>query len=144
MAQFYAVQTRTGQEHSVVQGITESGVPGIYAALAPQGMNSYVIVEAEEERLVEEAITGMSNAKKVLSGETGFHEVKGFLSSEGDKIEIQEGELVEIQQGGYKGDLARVQRVNESDRKLRVELEEAAVPIPIEVPVDHVRKVERQ
>lgn len=144
MSQFYAVQTTSGQEQSVVEDVIHSDVPGVYAALAPHSMNSYVIVEAEELRLVEEAISGLMNAKKVLQGETGFYEVKGFLQPEKETIDISEGQLVEIQQGAYKGDLARVQRVIPSEEKLRVELHEAAVPIPIEVPAEQVRVVEEK
>lgn len=144
MAQFYAVQTTGGQEQSVVDAIINSGIPGVYAALAPHSMNSYVIVEAEEYRLVEEAIAGVGNANKVVEGETGFYEVKGFLEPEKDTVDIDPGALVEIQEGAYKGDLARVQRVLSSEEALRVELHEAAVPIPIEVPGEHVRVVDEE
>lgn len=142
MAQFYAVQTTSGQERAVINGIIESNIAGVYAALAPHSMNSYVIVEAEELRLVEEAIAGMMNAKKVLEGETGFYEVKGFLEPEKETVNLSTGELVEIQEGAYKGDLARVQRVNSNEETIRVELEDAAVPIPIEVPAEHARIIE--
>lgn len=144
MAQFYAVQTTSGQEQSVVEEILDSGVPGIYAALAPHSMNSYVIVEGEELRLIEEAIAGVMNANKVLQGETTFKEVQGFLEPEKETVDIEEGELVEIQHGAYKGELARVQRVNTSAESIRVELHEAAVPIPIDVPGEHVRIVENK
>lgn len=139
MAQFYAVQTSSNQERSVVNHIISEGVAGVYAALAPDTMNTYVIVEAEERRLVQEAIEGSYYAKKVLPGETRWSEVAGFLTTEEEAIQVGEGDTVVIQSGGYEGDLAVVQRVDRNNRKLRVELKDSPVAIPIDVPVDEVQ-----
>lgn len=142
MSQYYAVQTRQGQERSVVDGIMDSDVPGVYSALAPGSMKSYVIVEAEEQRLVEEATAGMAKVNKVLAGETSFYEVKGFLEPDRSTVDVAEGSLVEIQKGAYKGDMAKVTRVIPAEEKVRVELEDGPVPIPIEVPGDQIRVIE--
>ena len=56
---------------------------------------------------------------------------------------IAEGNIIEIISGPFKGEKARVQRIDESKEEVTVELIEAMVPIPITVRGDHVRVLEK-
>ena len=56
---------------------------------------------------------------------------------------IEEGNIVEVIAGPFKGEKARVQRIDESKEEVTVELFEAMVPIPITVRGDHVSVLER-
>jgi transcriptional antiterminator NusG len=54
-------------------------------------------------------------------------------------IGINEGAIVELISGPFKGEKARVKRVDVTKEEITVELFEAMVPIPITVRGDHVR-----
>ncbi len=55
-----------------------------------------------------------------------------------------EGNIVEVIAGPFKGEKARVQRIDEGKEEVTVELFEAMVPIPITVRGDHVRVLEKE
>ncbi|MFA5314292.1 MAG: transcription elongation factor Spt5, partial [Methanomassiliicoccales archaeon] len=46
--------------------------------------------------------------------------------------------------GPFKGEKARVQKIDESKEEITVELFEALVPIPVTVRGDHVRVLEKE
>ena len=57
---------------------------------------------------------------------------------------IEEGNIVEVISGPFKGEKARVQRIDQAKEEVTVELFEAMVPIPITVRGDHVRVLEKE
>jgi transcriptional antiterminator NusG len=56
---------------------------------------------------------------------------------------IEEGTIVELIAGPFKGEKAVVKRVDMGKEEITVELYESVVPIPITVRGDHVRVVEK-
>jgi len=58
-------------------------------------------------------------------------------------IGITEGAVVELISGPFKGEMARVKRVDQTKEEITVELFEAMVPIPITVRGDNVRVLSR-
>ena len=56
----------------------------------------------------------------------------------------EEGNIVEVISGPFKGEKARVQRIDQAKEEVTVELFEAMVPIPITVRGDHVRVLEKE
>ena len=50
----------------------------------------------------------------------------------------------ELFAGPFKGEKARVQKIDEAKEEITVELFEAMVPIPITVRGDHVRVIEKE
>jgi transcriptional antiterminator NusG len=55
-----------------------------------------------------------------------------------------EGDIIELVAGPFKGEKARVQKIDEAKEEITVELFEAMVPIPITVRGDHVRVIEKE
>ena len=52
---------------------------------------------------------------------------------------LQEGQLVEIISGPFKGDKAKITRVNAAKEEVTVELQEAAVKIPVTIKAENVK-----
>ena len=59
-------------------------------------------------------------------------------------IGIAEGDIVELVNGPFKGEKARVQKIEEVKEEITVELIEAMVPIPVTVKGDSVRVIEKE
>ena len=55
-----------------------------------------------------------------------------------------EGDIVELVAGPFKGEKARVQKIDETKEEITVELFEAMVRIPVTVRGDHVRVLQKE
>ncbi len=139
----YAVQTTARQEETVAEMITNRGLDDIYAAIAPDQMVSYVIVEAESKNSVDLAIEEVPHARKVLPSQTSMAEVEQFLEPASDVQGVTEGAVVELTGGPFQGEKARVSDVDEANERVTVELHEATVPIPVEVRGDQIRVLDK-
>lgn len=138
----YVVKTTANQERSVANLIAQLARKEKYditALLVPDVLKGYVLVEAKAPEIVEEAIQGVPHARSVIKGASSFDEVEHFLTPKPAVVGINEGAIVELISGPFKGEMARVKRVDVAKEEITVELFEAMVPIPITVRGDHVR-----
>ena len=71
----------------------------------------------------------MKNCRKVLDGESPLEDVLPYLEPKAATAGIEEGCIVEITGGAFRGQSARVVRVTESKEEVTVELYEALVPV---------------
>ena len=135
----YAVKTTASQERTVADMIMNREERDIHAALAPDSLTSYVMVEAESVAPIERVLSEIPHARSVVPGESDIGEVEHFLSPKPDVEGIAEGDIVELIAGPFKGEKAQVQRIDESKDQVTVELYEATVPIPVTVRGDQIR-----
>jgi transcriptional antiterminator NusG len=138
----YVVKTTANQERSVANLIAQLARKEKYdirALIVPDVLKGYVLVEAAASEIVEQAIQGVPHARSLIRGASSFEEVKHFLTPKPAVVGINEGSIVELISGPFKGEIARVKRVDVTKEEITVELFEAMVPIPITVRGDHVR-----
>ncbi|HOT06472.1 MAG TPA: transcription elongation factor Spt5 [Methanotrichaceae archaeon] len=138
----FVVKTTANQERAVanlIAQIARKEKHDIRALLVPDVLKGYVLVEAPAPEIVEQAIQGVPHARSVIRGSSTFEEVEHFLTPKPAVVGITEGAVVELISGPFKGEMARVKRVDVTKEEITVELFEAMVPIPITVRGDHVR-----
>jgi transcriptional antiterminator NusG len=138
----YVVKTTANQERSVANVIAHVARKEKYdvrALLVPDVLKGYVLVEASAPEVVDQAIQGVPHARSVIKGSSSIEEVEHFLTPKPAVTGINEGAIVELISGPFKGEKARVKRVDVAKEEITVELFEAMVPIPITVRGDHVR-----
>ncbi|QLH75674.1 MAG: transcription elongation factor Spt5 [Methanomassiliicoccales archaeon] len=146
------LKTSIGHERNVADGVASKAKAakdlgnslGIFAILAPEKLDGYVIVEGMNTDLVRETVRGVRKSKGLVEGETKFSEIEHFLTPKPLVSGIMEGDVVELVAGPFKGEKARVQKIDESKEEITVELFEALVPIPVTVRGDHVRVLEKE
>lgn len=141
-----AVKTAIGQEREVADSIgarSKDGQLGIYSILLPSTIRGYVLIEAMNSDKIENAVRGIRKTHGLVKGETSLEEVSHFLTPKPTVSGIVEGDIVELISGPFKGEKARVQRIDHSKEEITVELFEAVVPIPVTVRGDHVRVIEK-
>ena len=142
MTSIYVVKTAANQERSVANmfaQIARKEKYDIRALLVPDVLKGYVLVESPAPEIVDQAIQGIPHARSVIKGASNIGEVEHFLTPKPAVIGINEGAIVELIPGPFKGEKARVKRVALAKEEITVELFEAMVPIPITVRGDHVR-----
>lgn len=140
----FAVKTTASQEETCAEMITERGYDEIHAALAPEDMTSYIIVEADSVGPIERAIDEVPHANSVLQGQTSMTEVRDFLEPTSDVEGINEGAVVQLTGGPFSGDKAKVTGIDNANEKVTVEMLEATVPIPVEVRGDQIRVLDQE
>ncbi|MDL5361632.1 transcription elongation factor Spt5 [Halalkalicoccus sp. NIPERK01] len=140
----YAVKTTASQERTVADMIMNREEPEIHAALAPDSLTSYVMVESDDHAIIERVLEEIPHARSIVPGQSSITEVEHFLSPKPDVEGIAEGDIVELIAGPFKGEKAQVQRIDEGKDQVTVELYEATVPIPVTVRGDQIRVLDSE
>ncbi len=143
-----AVKTTIGQEIKVARDIgLKAKVHGwkeIYAVLAPYNLKGYVFVETSRPDKVLAMIRGIKDAKGVVRGEMKIEEIRHYLTPTPTIHRISVGDIVELVEGPFKGEQAKVIQIDETKDEITVELFAAMVPIPITVKAESVRLLEKE
>lgn len=143
----FAVKTTANQERSVanlIAMVTKKEGYDIRSILAPEELKGYVLIESPMGEIVETAIQNIPHAKTVVKGMSSIEEVAHFLEPKKAVTGISEGDIVELISGPFKGEKARVKRIDESKEEITVELTDAMVPIPVTVRGDTVRVLSKE
>ena len=138
----YTVITVVGQERMVADMLYEKAKKShstIYSILVVDGLKGYMMVEGETEGEVRKAIYGLPHVKGIVRGETTIDKIAHLLEVKPLTDGISKGDTVELISGPFKGEKARVSRVDAVKDEITLELIEAVVPIPVTVKADMVR-----
>ena len=141
-----AIKTSRGYEREVADSLltrAEEKPDVLFAILVPAALRGYVFAEGMSFESVREMLRGIRKARGLVAGETTLKEVEPLLVP---KITVEgfvEGAIVELIAGPFKGEKARVKKIDQAKEEITVELIEAVVPIPVTVRGDHVRMLER-
>jgi len=153
----FAIKTTSKQERTVADSImkainTNATDIRVTAVIVPNELQGYVLVETPEKmNRIEQLVEKIPHARAVVrkgkdEGEKSsmlLSEVAHFLVPKPVVSGIEEGTIVELIAGPFKGEKAVVKRVDSAKEEITVELYESVVPIPITVRGDHVRVVEK-
>ncbi|WP_238603107.1 transcription elongation factor Spt5 [Candidatus Methanoplasma termitum] len=141
------LKTQMDQEKSVADSLmskAQLGEKDIYAIFSPPGLRGYVFVEGMNTDRLREKTRDIKKARSFVEGETNIEEISHYLVPVSAVVGIVEGDLVELINGPFKGEIARVQQIDQSKEEITVELIEAMVPIPVTVKGDSVRVIEKE
>lgn len=141
------LKTQIDQEKSVADSLATKAALGekdIYAVFSPPGLRGYIFVEGMNTDRLREKTREIKKARAFVSGETSIEEISHYMVPVSAVVGIVEGDLVELINGPFKGEIARVQQIDQSKEEITVELVEAMVPIPVTVKGDSVRVIEKE
>jgi transcriptional antiterminator NusG len=143
----FPVRTTVGQEQLVVDILSSKIVKeelNIYSIAVVPGLKGYILIEADNEVTLRRGITDTPHIKGsgIVKGAVNIDELSGLLESKPLMKSIQEGQKVEIISGPFKGEKAKVTRVNQSKEEVTVELLEAAVKIPVTIKAENIKVIQ--
>ncbi|MFW9843265.1 MAG: transcription elongation factor Spt5 [Candidatus Thorarchaeota archaeon] len=115
----------------------------VKAILVPETLRGYVFIETTEFRDVEIAISGVPHVRGRVGGKVSMEEIDRFLAPPPAAEGISEGDVVEIISGPFKGERAKVVRVDTGKEELILELLDSPYTIPVRVHADFAKIVER-
>ncbi|MFA5416664.1 MAG: transcription elongation factor Spt5 [Methanoregula sp.] len=145
----FAIKTTSKQERTVADNIlkaieTKVTDVKVTSIIVPNELKGYVLIETPEQRnRIEQLVEIVAHARAIAKGQTSLAEVGHFLIPKPVVAGIEEGTIVELIAGPFKGEKAVVKRVDSGKEEITVELYESVVPIPITVRGDNVRVVEK-
>lgn len=138
------IRTTVGRENAVIETLANKiknmGL-AIKSIFHPGELKGYIFLEGEEE-VINELIKGVPHVKGIIRKEVSMLDIKKFLEVKKIEIKINRGDVVEVTGGPFKNEKGKVTRVDEAKSELTIEFLEAAVPIPITIPIDSARLIE--
>ncbi len=115
----------------------------VKAILVPETLRGYVFIETTEFRDVEIAISGVPHVRGRVGGKVSLDEIDKFLAPPPAAEGISVDDVVEIISGPFKGERAKVARVDAGKEELILELLDSPYTIPVRVHADFAKIVER-
>jgi transcriptional antiterminator NusG len=145
---FYLLRTTTTQEDAVVDMLYQKAImdedSGVYGVFHPAPIKGYVFMEARDLGDAIQLVQGVPHTKGFVKGEVDFDkEVKPLLQPKSSVLDVKKGDMVELIAGPFKGEKAKVIRVDENKEEVTVELIEATVPIPVTAKGMHIKVFDR-
>lgn len=116
----------------------------VYSILVPHDIRGYVMAEALNKTEIEKSLRGVSHAKGIVEGEIALADIEKFFEPKPMVTKVDTGDIVELISGPFKGEKARVVRVDVKKEEITVELFEATVPIPVTVRGDTIKVVRKE
>ncbi len=146
MAKIFVVKTQVGQEENVANLFEKASkrTGKIYSILAPKELRGYIFVESEDIDVIKRIVRHMRYAREVLEKDVKLEEIEHFLFPPSAVANIEEGMIVELISGPFKGEKAKVTRIDDAKEEITVELLDAMVPIPITVRGEQVRIIKKE
>lgn len=138
----YTVRTTRGREKTVIKSLRarmENKDFEVQAIFYPQDLRGYIFIEGEESD-IENLTQDSRYVRGIISKEVPISDLEKFLSEEPEEIELEEGDVVDVMGGPFKGEEAKVERIDKANREVTIELIEAAVPIPVTISANMLRK----
>ena len=139
-------RTTRGREKTAINAMraaVKSSNLDIKAVFHPEDLRGYVFIEGTESA-INDLASEVRNVNGIIDNEVEVDEIEKYLDDSEEEIKLEVGDEVEVIGGPFKGEEAKINRIDETNREVTIELLDAAVPIPTTVDVDTVRKKANQ
>jgi len=143
----FIVKVTTNKEDKVIEMISERVIKknlNVFSVIKPHGMKGYIILEAADKDSAEECAFNLPYVKGIIRKTVSYEEIKNMLEPKIEDFNIEEGDIVEIIGQTFKGEKAKVTRVDKAKGEVVVSLLGASVPIPVTVKIDNIKVIRRE
>ncbi|MFH1630823.1 MAG: transcription elongation factor Spt5 [Candidatus Aenigmatarchaeota archaeon] len=142
-----SIRTTTGRENIVIDSISSKinskKIP-IKSVFHPEDLSGYIFIEADSAESIEEAVKNVPHVRGTVSRDVKLEELEKFIIPEKRTITIDVGDIVDVITGPFKGERAKITRVDEVKGDVTLELMEAVIPIPITISVNSIKIYEKK
>ncbi len=141
----YAVKTIIGRENVVIEsmaGKIKARSLEIKAIVRPEEIKGYIFIEGDLQE-IENLIKEIPHARGLLRKPVPISDIKKFLEPKKVEIKINDGDIVEVIGGPFKGEKGKVTRFDKIKSEVTMELIEVTVPIPVTVNAGLVKVIKK-
>ena len=143
----FIIKVITNKEERAIEMIAERAVKknlNVYSVSRPHGLRGYILLEAEDRESAEESVFNLPYVKGIIGKTISYEEIKSMVEPSVTTISIKEGDIVEMIGSTFKGEKAKVLRVDKQKEEVVVSLLGAAVAFPVTVKLDNVKVIRRE
>ena len=139
------MKTVVGRENIVIESIAAKAKNQslqIQTLVHPEEIKGYIFVEGELKD-VEKSVQMVPHVRGLIKSPIELKQIQRFLEPKTVEIELNNGYLVEVIGGPFKGEKGKVVRYDKTKREVTIELVEVAVPIPVTVSAELIKLIEK-
>jgi|SRR3989344_425909 len=143
----FIIKVTTNKEERALEMISDRAKKkslNVFSIVRPHGLKGYLILEVADRESAEEAAFNLPYVKGIIGKTVPYDEVKNMLEPKVEEMNIAVGDIVEIIGQTFKGEKAKVTRVDKGKGDVVVSLLGASVPIPVTVSMDNVKVIRRE
>ena len=151
-----AVKTTVGNEMSVARDLTKKGdrdkeersansrnaTSEILAIMSPKDVKGYIFVETMHPDRIPFLGRGIRGYKGEVKGEISIDEIAHYLIPKPAVTGLELGAFVELIDGPFKGEKAKIMAIDSTKEEVTVQLIESLVPIPVTVRAEAIRMLD--
>jgi transcriptional antiterminator NusG len=146
MTQIFAIRTTSGREDMVIDIIAtkvkNDGLE-VKSIFHPAEIKGYIFAEGTSGA-IHKAVSGLMHIRGVIDKPVPLDDIKHFLETERkDRIHVEDGNIVEIIGGPFKGEKGRITRVDSVKDEVTIELLDASIPIPVTIATEFIKILKR-
>jgi len=143
----FIIKVQTNKEEKALDMISERAQKkslNVFSIARPHGLRGYIILESLDRESAEEAVFNLPYVKGIIGKTLTYDEIKHMLEPKVEDIKIEVGDIVEMIGQTFKGEKAKVTRIDKQKGEIVVSLLGASVPIPVTVKIDNVKVIRRE
>ena len=143
----FIIKITTNKEDKAIEMISDrvnKKSLSVYCAIRPHGLKGYIILEAADRESAEEAAFNLPYVKGIIGKTVEYKEIENMIEPKVEEMNIEIGDIIEIIRQTFKGEQAKVTRIDKTKGEVVVSLLGASVPIPVTVKMDNVKVIRRE
>jgi len=143
----FIVKVTTNKEDKAVEMISDRVQKkslSVYSVVKPHGLKGYIILESLDKDSAEEAAYNLPYVKGIIGKTISYEEIKNMLEPKVEDFKIEIGDIIEMIGQTFKGEKAKVSRIDKQKGEVVVSLLGASVPIPVTVKIDNIKVIRRE
>lgn len=143
----FIIKVTTNKEERAMEMVSERAEKkqlNVFAVVKPHGLRGYIILEAADRESAEEAVFNLPYIKGIIGKTLTYEEIKNMLEPKVEDFNIAVGDIIEIIGQTFKGEKAKVTRIDKTKGEVVVSLLGASVPIPVTIKMDNIKVIRRE
>ena len=143
----FIIKVTTNKEERAVDMIAdriEKKQLNVFSVSRPHGLRGYILLEAEDRESAEESVFNLPYIKGIIGTTITYEEIKNMVETTATSISVKNGDIVEMIGQTFKGEKAKVLRIDKQKEEIVVSLLGAAVQFPVTVKLDNVKVIRRE
>ncbi|MFH1784818.1 MAG: transcription elongation factor Spt5 [Candidatus Micrarchaeota archaeon] len=133
----HTIRVTSGQEKIIAEILTKKARAeklDIFSLVHVENVKGYLFVEAPDENTVVKLVQKVKHVKGFLRKPLAVSEIENLIKADTPPATIiEKADIIEMTSGPFKGERAKVLKIDEAKDEITVELVEVAVPIPVTV-----------
>lgn len=122
---------------------TRDVINEVLSIMSPKEVKGYIFVETMHPDRVGFIAKGIRSFKGEVKGDISVDEITHYLTPKPAITGLELGALVELVDGPFKGERAKITSIDKVKEEVTVQLVESMVPIPVTVKAEAIRMLEK-